>query len=248
MPIGVAGAVALAGTAVSAGVGLYTASQQASQSKAGRNAALASEERARQDVAPWRDQGVSALGVAGDLSGANGVEAAQKAMAGFQESPGYGYAVQQGLRAVDAGAAARGMLRSGATLKAEQTLGNNLANQQFDTYYNRLLGLSQMGASAASGQAQTANNMAQTQASSATQQAGITGSMGNTIQQGIGNAYNAYQNNSIYGGQKNALLGAGGTTAAGYPAPGASGSSAWKDSGFGSQADIGYGPGVGLLY
>jgi hypothetical protein len=45
----------------------------------------------------------------------------------FQSSPGYQFQLEQGLRAVDAGASAKGMLRSGAT-QAEQKFGHGLAN------------------------------------------------------------------------------------------------------------------------
>lgn len=54
---------------------------------------------------PYIDQGTSALKLTGDLSGANGVEAGKAAMENFQFSPGYQFALDQGLKAVDAGAA-----------------------------------------------------------------------------------------------------------------------------------------------
>jgi hypothetical protein len=55
----------------------------------------------------------------------------------FQEDPGYQYARQQGLDSVNANSAARGLLRSGAAVKALQTQGDNLANQHYNDWFNR---------------------------------------------------------------------------------------------------------------
>src|SRR5215469_17865844 len=78
---------------------------------------------------PFATAGQLSLTDQQDLLGLNGPDAASAAMAKFQTSPGYQWSLGQGLRAVDAGAAARGMLRSGAALKAEQTFGTGLADQ-----------------------------------------------------------------------------------------------------------------------
>jgi hypothetical protein len=103
------------------------------------------------------------------------------------------------------------MLNSGATLKALQQRGQQLANQDFGTYYNRLMGMVQTGQNSAAGVGasgvQTAGGVAQTLASGASTQASIYGNAA----QGIGNAVNNGANNyaynqSIYGQQKpNAL-------------------------------------------
>lgn len=74
----------------------------------------------------------------GDATGANGPAGFDRATANFRADPGYQYSVDQGLKAVDRGAAARGMLRSGNVLTAEQTLGSNLADQQYGNYVSRL--------------------------------------------------------------------------------------------------------------
>jgi hypothetical protein len=113
---------------------------------AAQRAALA---QARTDLDPWRTQGANALTVASNLSGANGPEAAALAQQDFFTSPGYQFRLDEGMRAVDAGAAAQGMLRSGATLKGEQRFAQGLASQEFGDYYNRLYQLSGLGANAA---------------------------------------------------------------------------------------------------
>jgi hypothetical protein len=94
---------------------------------------------------PYIDTGGRALGVVGDLSGANGVAAGQAALANFQASPAYDFNLQQGLRAIDAGASAKGMLVSGGTRRAEQTYGAGLASNEFGNYYNRLSALAGQG-------------------------------------------------------------------------------------------------------
>ena len=77
------------------------------------------------------------------------------AMADFQTSPRLPVGSSTRVCARSTRARRRtGMLRSGATLKAEQTFGTGLADQEFTNYYNRLFDLSKLGESAASGTAQ----------------------------------------------------------------------------------------------
>jgi hypothetical protein len=101
--------------------------------------------QANELLSPYIQQGQRALQMTGDLSGANGVDAGNAALANFQKSPGYQFALDQGLQAVDAGAAARGMLVSGQTRAAEMKYGQGLASQDFASYYNRLSGLASQG-------------------------------------------------------------------------------------------------------
>lgn len=159
----------------------------------------------RSDLMPYMEAGQNALGPQQALLGLQGQEAADQAMGNFQQSPGYQYQLTEGLRVVDAGAAAKGMLRSGATLKAEQTFGNNIAAQSFGDYYNRLAGLTGIGQSSAAGVGaagnKTAEGMAQTDASLA----GAQGSLYGDAAKGIGNAVSIYGNNRLYEQRTNAL-------------------------------------------
>lgn len=60
----------------------------------------------------------------------------------WRETPGYQFGLQEGTKAIESSAAARGGLNSGATLKALQRYGINYADQQgFAPYMNRLAGL-----------------------------------------------------------------------------------------------------------
>jgi hypothetical protein len=114
----------------------------------GRETAGAGVTNANALLQPYIDQGGRALGVVGDLSGANGVDAGRAAMGNFQASPAYQWNMDQGLRAIDAGASAKGMLVSGGTRRAEQTYGAGLASNEFGQYYNRLSGLATQGLAA----------------------------------------------------------------------------------------------------
>jgi hypothetical protein len=78
-------------------------------------------------------------------------QAQQAAFAQFRSTPGYQFGLDEGTKAVQASAAARGGLNSGSTLKALTQYGNNYADQQgYSPYMNRLQSLA--------GIAQTATN------------------------------------------------------------------------------------------
>ena len=53
------------------------------------------------------------------------------------QDPGYGFRMREGLKAVDAQAAARGGLISGAALKASQRFGQDMASQEYQNAFNR---------------------------------------------------------------------------------------------------------------
>lgn len=94
----------------------------------------------------------------------------------FQADPGYAFRLQEGLKALDRSAAARGGLLSGATLKGAQRYGQELGSQEYMNAFNRyqlerqarlnplqsLAGMSQTAANTMSNQAgQFGENMAQ---------------------------------------------------------------------------------------
>ena len=198
-----------AGISAVAGVGTSllqsnAASKAADKANAAQRQAL---EQSRADLEPWRTAGQGALTGVQNAAGLNGQPGYDAALAGFHTSPGYQFQLDQGLRAVDAGAAASGMLRSGAALKAEQTFGTGLADKEFTDYYNRLFDLSKLGEGAASGSAAasqaTGTGIAQTDLSEGSAQSSIYGNLG----KGLGNAANNYANNSLYANRTNALMG-----------------------------------------
>lgn len=107
---------------------------QAANAAADRDLALRTrmyeEEVARQR--PWQQAGVNALG---KLQTA--VDYTPFGMQQFQQDPGYGFRMSEGLKALDRTAAARGGLLSGATLKGAQRYGQDLASQEYTNAFNR---------------------------------------------------------------------------------------------------------------
>jgi hypothetical protein len=81
------------------------------------------------------------LGIGGDRGATNygqyaNAQFTPEAFAANQD-PGYGFRMKEGLKAVDAQAAARGGLISGAALKASQRFGQDMASQEYQNAFNR---------------------------------------------------------------------------------------------------------------
>lgn len=172
---------------------------------------------------PYLTGGQQGLGATSDLLGLNGPEAATAAMERFRTSPGYEWQLQQGLRAVDAAHAAKGMGRSGAVLKAEQEFGQGLADKEFGDYYNRLFSLSGQGLNAASGISSAANNLsaalegnAQSMAGVNLAQGGAQSSIYGNMASGLSNSVNSLFNNKGFQDWAGGLFGGGSGSLAGY--------------------------------
>jgi hypothetical protein len=216
MPFGLsAGAIAAIGAGVSATAGIAGSLIQANAAKGAAGKANAAQtaglDQARADLAPWVDTGGTANTASSDILGLNGPDAATAAMANYRTSPGYQWQLDQGLRAVDAGKASEGLLRSGAAIKAEQTFGQGLADSDFTSYYNRLFDLSKLGESAAAGSASASTNTAQGIAQTDLSEGSALSNIYGNAAQGIGNAFNTYQTNKLYADRTNALSNIGNT-------------------------------------
>ena len=121
----------------------------------------------------------------------------------FFKSPGYQFRQDEGIRAIDRSASARGQLMSGGTLRELQRYGQGLASSEFGNYANRLASLAGIGQSAAfqGGQLGAATggqvgssvaNIGQSILAGGQAQAeGIIGSS-NALQQGFGGALGAF--------------------------------------------------------
>jgi hypothetical protein len=229
MGLGAAGA-AVAGGLASGAVGLVGSA--ISGGKAGAGAAQSQQilSQQRNDLLPYTQAGYPTLQAQQDLLGLNGPDAAATAMGNFQTSPGYQFQLQQGLRSVDAGAAAKGMLRSGATIKGEETYGQGLADQDFSNYYNRLMGISTLGETAAAGGATTANTAGALAQGAGNTQASIYGNEA----AGLGKTVSGlFQNPSV----QNALGGLFNSPASGTSTSTMSGGNTW----YGDSASPGMG-------
>jgi hypothetical protein len=190
------------GIAAAAVIGAYGASQQAragERGAAGQTAAAryATDENRRQfdltrrDMAPWLGAGTDAL--------ARQTQFLNGDMSGFQNSADYKWAVDQGFKGLDRGAAAGGGLYSGGADADRIALGQGLASQYAGDYWNRLAGVSGTGQTTANqlgqlGQGysfqngQNAMNGANARASAYANTANAWGNFGNQLA-GYGSMY-----------------------------------------------------------
>jgi hypothetical protein len=240
MPFGIsAGTASLIGAGVSAAGGVASSLiQSGNAGKAGaqaqRNLQMILPQmqtnyaQGQNQLAPYITAGTAGTGAEADLLGLNGPEAAAAAMQRFQTSPGYQFQMEQGLRGVDAGAAAKEMLRSGATLKAEDVFAQGLANSDFGQYYNRLAGLSSLGDTAVGQSITAGNNLiaqeegnAQAQNLALTNTANAQNSATGNLFSGLGNTANNLLNNNAF-----LNMVGGGSSMYGNAAPGTPGISA----------------------
>jgi hypothetical protein len=89
-------------------------------------------DRFRNDQQPWMDAGTKALS---DM--ANPDFQRDFTAADFQKDPGYDFRLQEGQKALERSAAARGGLQSGGTMKAVSRYGQNFASNEYGNAYNR---------------------------------------------------------------------------------------------------------------
>jgi hypothetical protein len=155
---------------------------------------------------PLVSAGQNSLGTYYDAIGANGADGSARAASAFQAAPGYNYAMDQALGAVQRTAAARGGLAGGNATADILKTATGLADQGFQQYIDNLKGgvgtyatgvqgvanglTTQGGASQSYGNALSALGTGLGNA-----QATILG-QGAGLQQSLGNQFNALINNS----------------------------------------------------
>ncbi len=160
--------------AITTGGGLIMANQQRQAAKGAMNAQNAMAQQGldaqttqfsalQELMAPWVKAGTGALIGQQDLTGLNGPEAQQKALAAIQASPQFQMMAQQGENAILQNASATGGLRGGNTQGALAQYRPMILSQLIDQQYQRLGGLSQMGQAGAAGQASAGMNYANNQ-------------------------------------------------------------------------------------
>lgn len=91
----------------------------------------------REDMAPWREAGANALGQLTTGTAQGGDFNRDFTLADFTKDPDYDFRQQQGQRGVEASAAARGGLLSGAALKGLTRYNQDYASGEFQNAYNR---------------------------------------------------------------------------------------------------------------
>jgi hypothetical protein len=178
----------------------------AQQSAANRASRIEREnaERIRSDFAPYRDAGASALSRYADAMGLNGAAARDQFRTDFRTDPGYGFAFDEGMRATEGSAAARGGLLSGGTLKALQRRGQGMADQQYGSYLDRFYNLANMGQNSAAQTGQFGSQSAGRQGAYALDagaaRAGGYLSAAQGVNGAISNGLNFYGRQQGYGG------------------------------------------------
>lgn len=94
----------------------------------------------------------------------------------FEMDPSYQFRMQEGLKALQNAAGARGGRQSGATLKALTGYGQNLASQEYGNAFNRNLSLANLGFGASQGMSGARTGIANATASN--EMAGHSAKMG----------------------------------------------------------------------
>lgn len=176
--------------------------QQTANFNSARDASNANLADTRNNLSPFINSGIGANNLLSSFYGLGGGDpaAAQSALAQFQKSPDYTFALKGGSDALDNSAASRGGILSGNQIRAQTEYGSGLATQNLQNYLTRLTGMSTQGQSAAGtlGQigASTNANLANTGANIGT---GIASSYGNTAITGANNIANSIMANGTAG-------------------------------------------------
>lgn len=162
------------------------------QSAAAKDAAGAQRDAAGQGIAEQRRQFDTFqeniqpyLGIG--QTGITGLQGLLNDPNSIQQSNAYKFRYDQGLQGVDRSAAARGGLYSGGHLADLQKFGQGLASQEYDSQWNRLMGLANMGQNSAVGAGQLGQN-------SANSISGLYGQQGNAAANGAIGSANAWSN------------------------------------------------------
>lgn len=126
---------------------------------------------------------------------------------GFEASPGYLFRLQEGQKAIERSAAARGGLYSGATMKAIDTYSQGVASDEYSNYVNRLAALAGVGQTATNSTAQAGQNYANGASAAATN----AGAARASAYQNTGQAINSAISGAASGYLYNQGMGAGAT-------------------------------------
>ncbi len=206
MGIGAAilGAAGIAGGAGIIGSGMASSAQQSAANTAA-NTQLNIYGQNKAMLQPWNDQGFKAYGTLNDLLGVGGNSATMQST--LESLPGYQFTLNQGLKSVQNGAAARGLASSGAALKGAGAYATGLANSQYGTYANQLQSSANTGLSAGAALAGVGTTTGQGVANSQIAGGNAAAAGYNGIANSVGNAANSLP---LYALMQNGSFGGGG--------------------------------------
>jgi len=210
------GAALVGAAVIGAGSSAMGASKAASATKSAANTAAAAEryqyDTTREDFRPYREVGGGALNLLADIYGVSRSEMTPAPApvttlprpaatgpvdrtGGFYESPGFRFRLNEGNKAIERGAAARGRLFSGGAVKAASDYTQGTASDEFERYVAGLRSLSGVGQTATGSTAAAGANAANGISNAAlaggagrasAYMAGATG-INNAVQGGISN-------------------------------------------------------------
>jgi len=132
----VIGSAVIGGVASNMAAGKAASAQEDAANKASETS-NAQFYQNRQDAMPWHDAGVAALGDLSRGTAAGGEFNHTFGLSDFTKDPGYQFRMDEGQRGLEAGAAARGGLLNGGTLKALTRYGQDFASNEYSNAYNR---------------------------------------------------------------------------------------------------------------
>lgn len=132
----IAGGVGVVGNVIGGVIQGNAANSAADKAAAAAREANALQERmynqTRADQEPWRTAGANALSGLGSADFQRDFT-----MADYQKDPGYDFRMQEGQKALERSAAAKGGLQSGGTLKALSRYGQDYASNEYGKAYDR---------------------------------------------------------------------------------------------------------------
>lgn len=128
----IAGVGSIAGAAIGSNAANKAAKRQESAAKQANRLQKEMFDIQRADQQPWRQAGIGALSQLGNQDFQRDFT-----MNDFQKDPGYQFRLDEGLKAIQRSAAARGGLQSGGTLKSIGRYGQDYASNEYQNAYNR---------------------------------------------------------------------------------------------------------------
>lgn len=130
--IGGAAALGVVGSVIQGNAAKKAAGIQADAANRATDTQYQMYQQTRADQEPWREAGRGALS---DL--ANPDFKRDFTMKDYQEDPGYAFRMEEGQKALERSAAARGGLQNGGTMKAIAKYGQDMASNEYQNAYNR---------------------------------------------------------------------------------------------------------------
>lgn len=219
---GLSAAGGLASGVIGANAAQTAAAQQASVAKAQQAQTAAMFKTVQGNMQPFVDAGTAALPGVENLLGL-GPQGTAGILAQLQSTPGYQFALNQGLQATQNGYAAQGLGQSGAALKGAANYSEGLAENTYSNVFSNFLSTAGLGASASGQLASSAagfqgaeNQLAGTAAAASA--AGTVGSA-NSITSGITNALGGVSNAALLMGLNSSGMFGAPTSPAAQPNP-----------------------------